>query len=236
MVFVGVPSWASHWANHFFLWTSQAIGYRLEDIRVEGRFNTHPQELLHAVGLKYSDPIFTKSVEEIATSIHHLPWVDQVIVQRILPNKLRIVIQERTPIAIWQYQHCFYFVDIKGHTIALPSFPAGTKLPIFVGKNAHEQIQHFLKVLPKYTNVAKRLSISNWIRERRWDLILDQHVRVQLPAQDLEKALENLEKIVQRPQFHPKILKKIDLRNANMIVVELTKQAKLIPLDRTGTV
>ncbi len=205
---------------------SKFLGYRVDDIRVEGRYNTSLSDLLKAVDLKHHDPIFKRCIEDIASCVREIPWVDQVIVQRILPNKIRIAIKERKPIAIWQYQRCFYFVDQKGKTIKLPGFPYKEKLPIFVGENAHQKIKDFLKMLESYPLIAKRLSINNWIRQRRWDLIIDQHIRVQLPVDRLEEALKKLEILIKRPQFHPKVIKCLDLRNFPTIFIEPTNQAR----------
>ena len=91
---------------------SAQLGFRLESISVEGRKRTPPHLLLQAIGLSQYDPIFLKSPQEMQSQLEQLPWIHQVTIKRFLPNRLWLQVIERQPIALWQYRHQFYYVDV----------------------------------------------------------------------------------------------------------------------------
>ena len=104
------------------------VGFKLEVAEINGRNHTTHKELSDALGLKKNEPILSINLSEKREQIEKLGWVEKAFVQRILPNKLRLTIIERNPIALLQTQNGHKLIDRNGEIIA------GAKPEIF-GKN-----------------------------------------------------------------------------------------------------
>jgi cell division protein FtsQ len=68
------------------------------------------------------------------TALEEIPWVESASVQRILPNRVRVEIAERTPIAFWRNGTDLSLIDAHGVILDRPrgddlQFPIVTGLP-----------------------------------------------------------------------------------------------------------
>ncbi|OGP63966.1 MAG: hypothetical protein A2169_12465 [Deltaproteobacteria bacterium RBG_13_47_9] len=57
--------------------------------------------------------LFTLKLKEVANRLVVHPWIEQVQVRKVFPNKIWIQIEERKPIAILQLEE-LYYIDTKG--------------------------------------------------------------------------------------------------------------------------
>lgn len=73
--------------------------------------------------------IFWVNTRETVARLQALPYVKQAAVQAALPNRVRIAIEERTPVAVWKVDGRDYWVDVDGITMPVAS-PVDT-LPVF---------------------------------------------------------------------------------------------------------
>jgi len=72
--------------------------------------------------------VFAVPLGERRLSLEEIPWVEAATVQRLLPNRLRVYLRERTPVAFLRQGHSLWLVDRTGVVLAPPegvsySFP-----------------------------------------------------------------------------------------------------------------
>ena len=65
--------------------------------------------------------VFFVSPEEIKSRLEQMPWVEQATVMRLLPNRIAVSIQERTPVAFAQIGPHISLVDAHGVVMGMPA-------------------------------------------------------------------------------------------------------------------
>lgn len=226
------PQWWYEQTMNSVLRLSQKFGFRVEDISVVGRHQTASEEILTRINLKYKDPIFQYSPAEIRENLKQISWVKDAHVQRRLPRTVYIKIQERVPLAIWQHQQKHMLVDDEGVVISHDKLQHYKHLPVIVGTDAPLHVSEILTLLSKNPEIQSRVTAIVRVSGRRWNLKLDKTIDVKLPEKDMDKALENLKKLLKQEKINFKEVKAIDLRQPTQTTLRLSGAAELHLIGR----
>ncbi|GMQ87029.1 MAG: cell division protein FtsQ/DivIB [Gammaproteobacteria bacterium] len=83
-------------------WMNNPREWPVQSVHIEGGFR-HLQraDIQNEVAPLASDGFFAMNVAMIQQRIQQLPWVDQVSVRRVWPDKLDIQVREQQPVAHW---------------------------------------------------------------------------------------------------------------------------------------
>jgi cell division septal protein FtsQ len=87
--------------------------FRVREVEVEGNRKIPKETLLSLITIEGMPNLFTVRLREIAERVESHPWIDQVKVRKIFPNKILIQVEERKPIAILQLEE-LYYIDQQG--------------------------------------------------------------------------------------------------------------------------
>jgi len=90
--------------------------------------------------------------------LEEIPWVESANVMRLLPNKLRVTIQERTPVAFVQLGAKIALIDAHGVVMDMPS--TGTKhysFPVLIGMGESEPLSTRAPRMKTYMELTKEL-------------------------------------------------------------------------------
>ena len=87
--------------------------FRAREIEVKGGQKIQKDTILSLIDLQGMPNLFTLKLREVVKRIESHPWVEQVQVRKVFPNKIWIQIEERKPIAILQLEE-LYYIDPKG--------------------------------------------------------------------------------------------------------------------------
>jgi cell division protein FtsQ len=90
-------------------------------IEVQGNEHVTRAQLLSIFGEDVERNIFKVPLEERKAQLEHLPWVEHATVMRLLPNRLRISIVERTPVAFVRQGNHIGLVDANGVLLDMPT-------------------------------------------------------------------------------------------------------------------
>ncbi len=222
-----IVSKASSSISHEFHLATSKIGFTLNEILIQGRSKTPPEQLLKAINAKRGTPILALNVNEIKDRLEKLTWIKSVKVKRQLPDILHIVINERKPIAIWQNNKQFYPIDNQG-TVIEAKIDGLTHLPIIVGKNAPEKTFELLAVLKSEPSIAERVKAATFVSSRRWNIVLDdiqKGISVRLPEEGLDKAWTRLAKLNKTQGILKRKISVIDLRLPDRLTVKVSDKA-----------
>ena len=230
---LGLPlSWWLGYPQHFFDQSRQHFisflsqsGFYVKEIFVEGRQHTNQQEILKALGTTRGQPIFKQDLETLKRNLEKIDWVKNAHIQRCLPHHLYIKITERQPIALWQHQKNFFLVDQEGVIIQNIQVEPFRRLPLVVGADAPIHAPKILNLLEKFPKIREQLSSLTRIRQRRWDLTLNNSILVKLPADKLEDSLARLSILIEQKKISPEDVSVVDLRNSQQIVLRLSAAA-----------
>ncbi|MEO6910552.1 MAG: FtsQ-type POTRA domain-containing protein, partial [Edaphobacter sp.] len=83
-------------------------------IEIQGNVHLTRDELVNIFGQDIERNIFYVSLAQRRAQLEQLPWVQQATVMRLLPNRLRLLIVERTPVAFVRQGSRIGLVDASG--------------------------------------------------------------------------------------------------------------------------
>lgn len=204
---------------------SAHIGLRIDEVYVEGRQHSPQDIILAAVQAQRGQPILAYNLEAIKSNLEKIDWIKSATVQRRLPNLLYIQMIERKPIALWHHQQSFFLVDQEGVVIASPGVNQFQHLPVVVGADAPVHAPKILALLEKFPEIRKKLSSLVRIRQRRWDLSLENSILVKLPEDAVEDALARLSLLIEQNKISKGETSIVDLRVPKQVILRLSKAA-----------
>ena len=107
---------------------------RVTRIQVSGCQRLAPQTVIEQAGIPSGVNILSLDLRDVSHRLTNHPWIAAALNSREIPDRIRIEIEERQPVALVK-GHQFYLMDSKGacFTHAVPSEHPG--LPIINGTN-----------------------------------------------------------------------------------------------------
>lgn len=196
-------------------------GFKVRDILVTGRAEIPATEILERLSIKQGMPIFGVSIADAETSLTSIPWVKNVRISRRLPGTILIALDERKPLALWQYQKKISLIDGEGAVLTSENLDAWKQLPLVVGAGAEKNAAALVGMLNAEPALAANLVAAVRVEDRRWDLQLKNNVTVRLPENDMEFALRRLGALDEQKNLLGRNITAIDLRQPERIVVAL---------------
>ena len=99
-------------------WMHTSDTFVTRHIDVTGNVRLSRDVLLRLAGIKEGDNVFALSVTEMERRLRETPWVEDVSVQRLLPDRFVLRIHERMPSFWVRIQDKLYYANEKGEPIA----------------------------------------------------------------------------------------------------------------------
>ncbi len=87
--------------------------FRVREVEVEGCQRIGKETLLSLLRIEGMPNLFTLRLREIVERLESHPWIDEVKVRKIFPDRIWVQVVERKPIAILQLEQ-LYYIDAKG--------------------------------------------------------------------------------------------------------------------------
>lgn len=112
-----------------------------DHIEIAGNEHVSRGEILEVFGADIGRNILFVPLEERKQQLEQVPWIESASVMRLLPDRLRVQIRERTPVAFVQLGSRVSLVDAKGVIMELPATARQDySFPVIVGFNPPEPL------------------------------------------------------------------------------------------------
>lgn len=99
-----------HWV---YVHLSEDPHFRVREIEVEGGRKIPKETLLSLAVIEGMPNLFSVRLKEVIKRLETHPWIEQVRVGKVFPDKILIQIEERKPMAIIQLGE-LYYIDTQG--------------------------------------------------------------------------------------------------------------------------
>jgi cell division protein FtsQ len=96
--------------------------FRVREVEVEGGRKMAKETLLSLTVMEGMPNLFSVNLKEVVRRLESHPWIEQVRVRKVFPDKIFIQVEERKPMAIIQLEG-LYYIDTKGEVFS----PVGEK-------------------------------------------------------------------------------------------------------------
>ncbi len=200
-------------------------GLTVQDVELTGREHTPADAVLAASGLHRGDPILFVNLDDVRARIQGLGWIESASVVRRLPDTIAISIVERAPFARWQLNGRTVLIDRTGAVLERDDPDDYRDLKRVVGEGAAKHAAALFGLLATEPALAARVTDAVRVRNRRWDLELDNGLTVRLPEDGMDTAWARLAALEREQKLLGRDIATIDFRLSDRTIVRLTPEA-----------
>ncbi len=145
---------AGVFVGSFFLYSPQVLLLKPEQIQLTGNHMVGREAVLEKFYHDRGQSVLRIPLDARRSAIEELPWVESASVQRILPNRIRVELTERTPIAFLRNATELALIDAHGVILDRPrgeelQFPVVTGISENMARDERERrmqtYQEFMK-------------------------------------------------------------------------------------------
>lgn len=206
-----------------------ASGFGVKRITLNGQMHATDAAITAALGAGPDTMMLGFDTDAAKARLEAVPWIRHAQVMRLLPSTLQVVIEERTPYAIWQNKGQTYVVDAEGVVLAPALREAYVSLPLVVGEGAGKSAAELYDQLIPYEDLKQKLVAAIRVGDRRWTLKLASGPEIMLPDDNVGEALTSLAKLDRERGLLDRDIAAVDLRLLDRVTVRLRATASAAP-------
>jgi cell division protein FtsQ len=128
-----------------------------DDIEITGSHNVAHSQIMEVMGGDIGRNIFFIPLAQRKAQLEQIPWVESASIMRFVPNRLKIEIHERTPVAFARIGPRIWLVDAGGTLMELPSTAKKFSFPVLLGMNAGEPLSTRSARMKIYNELIREL-------------------------------------------------------------------------------
>jgi len=127
-----------------------------DDISVSGLGKVTRSQVMEVLGADIGRNVFFIPLEQRKKQLENIPWIESATVMRLLPNRIAVQIQERTPVAFAQINNRIELVDAGGVIMELPR-KTHYSFPVVLGLNDSDPISRRAAQMKIYSRLISEL-------------------------------------------------------------------------------
>jgi cell division protein FtsQ len=203
-----------------------------DNIDVIGMENVTKAQIMEVMGADIGRNIFFIPLAQQKAQLEQIPWVESASVMRFVPNRLKVEIHERTPVAFARVGPRISLIDAGGTLMELPQ-KHKYSFPVILGMNVGEPLSSRAPRMKAYNALVQELDstgarYSQDLSEVDLSDLENLKIRVNDPAGDVLVELGSSEYLKRyktyvshvqewRQQFQK--LESVNLRYDNQVIV-----------------
>lgn len=180
---------------------------------VDGASDELAHEIREIMPLDFPVSYFDLDIKYLHKVLNDIPAVASAAIKVTVSGVLQIDISERTPAFIWRKDDVISVIDEKGKFIRLATsrldYP---ELPLVVGEAANLSIADISSLMEDNQYFLDQVRAFVRVGERRWDLVLDNNLRIMLPQTEFLAAFDRLMLMNHTGSLFSNQLSTIDMR------------------------
>ncbi len=113
-------------------WISTSRMFMVDHVEIDGCHRVSEKKILELSRITRNDNLLALDLQGVADNIKKNPWIARVEIRRILPDKVKITVQERKPVAFLNSGK-IYLIDTTGNLFKKLGEEDKFSLPIITG-------------------------------------------------------------------------------------------------------
>lgn len=204
---------------------SSAFGFGIESIQINGLMEANSEEIADRIDVGLHTSLLMLNAENARARIAEIPWVADVEVKKVYPDKLIVNLTERHAFALWQEDGQLKVVDQTGAVMTSILEPQHGSLPLVVGAGANQHVKEAVALIDAQPALKPRIKAAQFIAGRRWNLVTEDGVEIRLPEEKPEVALAKVADLDRTKRLLDRDILAIDMRDADRILIKLSDAA-----------
>jgi len=210
-----------------------------DNIEITGMQNVTKAQIMEVMGSDIGRNIFFVPLTQQKAQLEQIPWVEAASVMRFVPNRLKVEIHERTPVAFARVGPRISLIDAGGTLMELPQ-KHKYSFPVILGMNPGEPLSTRAPRMKAYNELVQELDsggarYSQDLSEVDLSDLENLKVRVNDPAGDVLVELGSADYLKRyktyvshvqewRQQFQK--LESVNLRYDNQVIVNPDREGR----------
>jgi cell division protein FtsQ len=156
---VGILGLASLGTIVLYNYGERSWRFRIESsdsIEVTGIENVSKAQIMEVMGADIGRNIFFVPLTQQKAQLEQIPWIDSASVMRFVPNRLKVEIHERTPVAFARVGPRIFLIDAGGTLMELPQ-KHKYSFPVILGMNPGEPLSTRVPRMKAYNELVQQL-------------------------------------------------------------------------------
>ncbi len=189
--------------------------YNIKKINVSGLDEKDNQKLLKDIKNLNLGNIFFLSAIEIDRIMNSNTFIENYNVFKKYPSSIDIKLKKTNFLAKINLDGQLYFVGSNGKLTE--SFDLSEELPYIFGKLDINRFLKFKKIIDNSKISYNEIKSLFFFQSKRWDIELKNNILIKLSSENIEKALDDVNLILNEKSI--KRIKIIDARVKNQIII-----------------
>lgn len=129
-----------------------------DQIEVAGAQNVTHAQVMEVMGSDIGRNIFFVPLDERRVQLEQIPWVESAAVMRFVPNRLKVEVRERKPVAFVRVGSHIGLIDVSGHIMELPAHnKTKYSFPVIAGTRDTEPLSTRAARMKVYNELVREL-------------------------------------------------------------------------------
>jgi len=164
--------------------------FNISEIIIEGNDKISNEQIISISQIQKGSNVFSISKKNIEKNLQQNSYINNSVIKRILPNKIKIYINERQAEYAVEYANGYFYIDSDGHMLEISNNEQN--LPIIIGMNSEfiendvlnnedlKKLNMILKIMKtaknnELDNLISKIDVSN---EENYIIYLDTQGKV----------------------------------------------------------
>jgi cell division protein FtsQ len=189
--------------------------FDIKEITIENNLILDSSEIKKKLDFIYKENIFFLDLKKVEKNMKKISFIESFKLKKIYPNKLKLVVTEKKPIAILQNKKKKFYISDKGSLIDYREIETLKFFPIIIGDGSN--FYTFYLDLKKIEFPIQSIKSFYFFDSGRWDLIMQNGKVIKLPIKNYLKSLKNFMDLRSKNNFD--IYKIFDYRIKKQLIL-----------------
>ena len=199
---------------------------------IDGSSDELANEIREILPLDFPVSYFDLDIKYLHKVVNEIPAVASAAIKISAGGVLQINVAEKSPAFIWRKGNVMSVIDETGSFIRIANSRVDyPKLPLVVGEAADLAVSEISSLMQANEYFKDHVRAFIRVGERRWDLILENNVRIMLPQREFLAAFDRLMLMNEAGSLLSGRLSNIDMR----LVVRPTVRVDTVSVDPLKT-
>ena len=199
---------------------------------IDGSSDELANEIREILPLDFPVSYFDLDIKYLHKVVNEIPAVASAAIKISAGGVMQINVAEKSPAFIWRKDNVMSVIDETGSFIRIANSRVDyPKLPLVVGEAADLAVSEISSLMQANEYFKDHVRAFIRVGERRWDLILENNVRIMLPQREFLAAFDRLMLMNEASSLLSGRLSNIDMR----LVVRPTVRVDTVSVDPLKT-
>ena len=160
---------------------------------IDGSSDELANEIREILPLDFPVSYFDLDIKYLHKVVNEIPAVASAAIKISVGGVLQINVTEKSPAFMWRKDNVMSVIDETGSFIRIANSRVDyPKLPLVVGEAANLVVSEISSLMQANEYFKDHVRAFIRVGERRWDLILENNVRIMLPQREFLAAFDRL--------------------------------------------